>query len=113
MTPDSDPEYSQADETKRIEIQGELVDEWTITKANRDMYPVDQPGEYRLVRVDSTPETVVPEVTLPSSEWRRVLMGLAVYANRVEGNGDESHADELRTLGREVALQLEEADCDV
>lgn len=63
--------------------------------------------------MNSESETAVPEVTLPSSEWRRVLMGLAVYANKVEEKGDESHANELRTLGREIALQLEEADCNV
>lgn len=58
-------------------------------------------------------ETGSPRVSLPNEDWDRVLMGLVVYANRVEENGDEETARELRLVGREIASQLPGGDRDV
>lgn len=56
------------------------------------------------------PEPANPRITLPDEDWDRVLMALAVYANRVEENGDEALAGEVRLVGREIASQLPEVD---
>lgn len=48
------------------------------------------------------------DIELSKREWDRVLVGLTVYANSVERNGNVEKADEIRALAQQIAVDLKQ-----